>query len=150
MDDSVPTVADNHVFLRGVLAEAPRIRILPSGDELCTFRLTVPRPKGSFGRTRVDSIECATTRLAVRRAAARLSPGEVLEVTGSLRRRFWRSGAGVPTSRYEVDVTTARKAKAASMPASRAKPAAAKSVKRKPGAAKARRAAPRSGRRSAA
>ena len=139
MDDSVPTVADNHVFLRGVLAEAPRIRILPSGDELCTFRLTVPRPKGSFGRTRVDSIECATTRLAVRRAAA-----------SALRRRFWRSGAGVPTSRYEVDVTTARKAKAASMPASRAKPAAAKSVKRKPGAAKARRAAPRSGRRSAA
>jgi single-strand DNA-binding protein len=121
MDETKPAVADNHVFLRGVLAEAPRVRTMPSGDELCSFRLTVPRPKGSFGRTRVDSIECATTRLAVRKAAVRASPGEVLEVMGSLRRRFWRTSAGTPTSRYEVDVVTARKAKAGSMSKSSAK-----------------------------
>jgi single-strand DNA-binding protein len=136
MDESKPAVADNHVFLRGVLAEVPRVRTMPSGDELCSFRLTVPRPKGSFGRTRVDSIECATTRPAVRKAAVRSSPGDVLEVTGSLRRRFWRAGTGIPTSRYEVDVVTARKAKGGATPMSTAKSAPAKSAKRKPSAAR--------------
>jgi single-strand DNA-binding protein len=136
MDQSKPSAADNHVFLRGVLAEAPRVRTMPSGDELCSFRLTVPRPKGSFGRMRVDSIECATTRLAARKAAVRVAPGEVLEVTGSLRRRFWRTGSGSATSRYEVDVFTACKAKGGSMSTSPAKSAPAKSVKRKPRAAK--------------
>lgn len=114
MQDIMPIKADNEVFLRGVLADAPRVRTLPSGDELCSFRLTVRRPKGSFGRTRVDSIDCATTRAAPRKAALRCSPGEVLEVTGSLHRRFWRGEGGAPTSRYEVDVTSARKAKVAS------------------------------------
>jgi len=142
MDESKPSVADNHVFLRGVLAEVPRVRTLPSGDELCSFRLTVPRPKGSFGRTRVDSIECATTRLAVRKAAVRVAPGEILEVTGSLRRRFWRTGSGSATSRYEVDVVTARKVKGGSMPTSPAKSAPAKSVKRKPRAAESVSASP--------
>jgi len=142
MDESKPSVADNHVFLRGVLAEVPRVRKMPSGDELCSFRLTVPRPKGSFGRTRVDSIECATTRLAVRKAAVHVVPGDVLEVTGSLRRRFWRTGSGSATSRYEVDVVTARKAKGGSMPTSPAKAAPAKSVKRKPRAARSASADP--------
>jgi single-strand DNA-binding protein len=104
--------ADNHVFLRGILAAAPEIRTLPSGDELCSFRLTVQRPKGSFGRSRVDSIDCATTRPAPRKTATRSAPGELLEVTGSLRRRFWRGGNGLPTSRYEVEVVSARRAKA--------------------------------------
>ena len=142
MDESKPSVADNHVFLRGVLAEVPRVRKMPSGDELCSFRLTVPRPKGSFGRTRVDSIECATTRLAVRKAAVRVVPGDVLEVTGSLRRRFWRTGSGSATSRYEVDVVTARKAKGGSMPTSPATAVPTKSVKRKPRAARSASADP--------
>jgi hypothetical protein len=49
------------------------------------------------------------------KAALRSSPGEVLEVSGSLRRRFWRTGTGIPTSRYEVDVVSARKAKGGAM-----------------------------------
>jgi single-strand DNA-binding protein len=32
-------------------------------------------------------------------------PGQVVEVTGSLHRRFWRSPAGL-ASRYEVDVAS--------------------------------------------
>jgi single-strand DNA-binding protein len=111
MADRTANGVDNHVFLRGVLADTPRVRTLPSGDELCSFRLTVRRAKGTFGRTRVDSIDCATTRAAPRRTALRCTPGDLLEVTGSLHRRFWRSAAGAPTSRYEVDVASARKAK---------------------------------------
>jgi single-strand DNA-binding protein len=97
--------ADNQVFLRGRLAAAPLIRQLPSGDELCSFRLTIDRPPGS--RVSVDTIACSTTRARVRRTLERGEPGDQYEVTGSLRRRFWRAPTG-PASRYEVDVTTAR------------------------------------------
>jgi hypothetical protein len=58
------------------------------------------------------------------------------QFSGSGHRRFWRTGSGSATSRYEVDVVTARKAKGGSMPTSPAKAAPTKSVKRKPRAAK--------------
>lgn len=96
---------DNQVFLRGRLASEPTVRVLPSGDELCSFRLTVPRPPG--GRRPVDSLECSSTRPPVRRRVEKATPGDEVEVTGQLHRNFWR-GAGGPTSRYEVDVLSAR------------------------------------------
>ena len=104
--------ADNYVLLRGVLAAEPFLRTLPSGDELCSFRLTVPRSTETHGRARSDSIDCASTRAAVRRAVARCSPGQRLEVAGSLRRRFWRGTAGMPASRYEVEVIDIRRLRA--------------------------------------
>jgi single-strand DNA-binding protein len=101
---SVPA-ADNQVFLRGRLAAVPVVRQLPSGDELCSFRLTIARPPGA--RVSVDTIACSTTRARVRRSLERAEPGDQFEITGSLHRRFWRSPSG-PASRYEVDVVTAR------------------------------------------
>jgi len=106
MSDNAAGETENHVFLRGVLASVPIVRELPSGDELCSFRVTVARPPG--GRVRVDSIDCSTTRVAARKAALRCAVGEAIEITGSLHRRFWRSAAGAPASRYEVDVIKAR------------------------------------------
>jgi single-strand DNA-binding protein len=94
--------SDNSVFLRGRLAATPVIRLLPSGDPLCSFRLTVRRPPGD--RARVDSLDCATTVARVRHSLERAVPGDELEVRGSLHRRFWRSSTG-PASRYEVAVT---------------------------------------------
>jgi single-strand DNA-binding protein len=96
---------DNQVYLRGRLAAAPAVRVLPSGDELCSFRLTVPRATG--GRVRVDSLDCSTTRARVRKTVERAEPGDEFEVTGSLHRRFWRSPTGL-ASRYEIDVASAR------------------------------------------
>jgi single-strand DNA-binding protein len=81
------------------------VRVLPSGDEMCSFRVTVRRPPG--GRVRVDSVDCATMAPRVRRTLDRAEPGDEIEVTGSLHRRFWRSPAGL-ASRYEVEVQTAR------------------------------------------
>jgi single-strand DNA-binding protein len=102
----------NNVFLRGTVAIAPVVRTLPSGDQLCSFRITVQRPSGesAVSRVRVDSIECASTRAAVRRSAQRWAPGDVVEVTGALRRRFWRTSAGTPASRYEVEASAVRRA----------------------------------------
>jgi single-strand DNA-binding protein len=100
-----PPSADNVVFLRGRLADSAELKDLPSGDQLATFRLTVTRGPG--GRVKVDSIECASVRARVRKSLARAAPGDVLEVSGTLQRRFWRSPSG-PTSRYTVDVETVR------------------------------------------
>lgn len=98
--DGAETEPVNQVVLRGRLAAPPVVKELPSGDVLLAFRLTVPRPAGD--RVRVDSIDCVVTRLRPRKSLERAEPGDVLEVAGSLRRRFWRSPAG-PTSRYAVD-----------------------------------------------
>lgn len=103
--DTASISADNYVMLRGRLAAEPQVRTLPSGDELCTFRLTVRRPPGE--RVTVDSLECASTAARVRRTLARSAAGDELQVSGSLRRRFWRSPTGLG-SRYEVAVATAR------------------------------------------
>jgi single-strand DNA-binding protein len=109
MTEQLDNGADNRVFLRGVLAVEPRVRALPSGDELCSFRLTVPRPKATYGRMKSDSIDCSTTRSAPQRSLAKCSPGDHIEVSGCLRRRFWRGANGAPASRYEVDVITVRR-----------------------------------------
>lgn len=104
----VREAADNEVFLRGRLAADPSVRTLPSGAELWSFRLTVARPPEDS--VRVDSIDCATFDGRVRRCLQRAEVGDVLEVTGRLHRRFWRSEAGLG-SRYEVVVATARQLK---------------------------------------
>lgn len=99
------TADNNQVFLRGRLGADVAHRELPSGDPLASFRLTVARPPGS--RVRVDSVDCAATSAKVRRALERVSEGDELEVSGSLRRRFWRGAAGL-ASRYEVEVTAVK------------------------------------------
>ena len=96
---------DNQVFLRGRLAAAAEFRELPSGDVLAVFRVTVARP--SADRARVDSIECVSVRAKVHRSLTRAEPGDEVEVTGALHRRFWRTPTG-PASRYAVDAESVR------------------------------------------
>lgn len=89
----------NTVELVGRVSGAPDARVLPSGDDLVTMRLVVPRPTGGP----VDTIDLACWSASARRAALRLSDGDRVHVTGSLRRRFFRTPGG-PASRYEVEV----------------------------------------------
>jgi single-strand DNA-binding protein len=114
MSESIerPYEPANHVFLRGAVAAAAVVRTLPSGDQLCAFRITVVRPPETVtrSRARVDSIDCTSVRASVRRSALRWAPGDIVEVTGALRRRFWRGPAGAPASRYEVEAATVRRA----------------------------------------
>ena len=114
MTEQLRATEDNQVLLRGLLAVEPQTRTLPSGDELCSFRLTVPRPESSYGRARSDSIDCATTRSGARKALGRCARGERIEVSGSVRRRFWRGAGGTPASRYEVEVIRVRRLDTAS------------------------------------
>lgn len=105
----------NEILLVGRLAAVPEVRTLPSGDVLATFRLVVGRPAAERaprtprGRAvTVDTLDCVAWRGAVRRAASRWAAGDLLEVTGALRRRFWRSTSGA-ASRCEVEVAAARR-----------------------------------------
>lgn len=103
----------NEVLLVGRLAGEPDERILHSGDELLAFRLVVDRPPPKKPRPgartpTVDALECATSTAAVMRSARSWAPGDVVEVEGSIRRRFWRGPAGL-ASKCEIDVTKARR-----------------------------------------
>lgn len=106
----------NEVTLVGRLSGEPALRELPSSDMLVTFRLVVERPApGSSGepvRVRqptIDTIDCTAWRPDIRRRLSTYAAGDVLEVSGSLRRRFWRGPAGGPASRSEVEVTRCRR-----------------------------------------
>ena len=102
-DDAV-----NEVRLVGRLSAAPQERVLPSGDTVWTFRVVVPRPEDQAGgRSTVDALECAVWTGRVRRSVAAWAVGDVVEVTGAVRRRFFRAG-GAPASRVEVEVSRGR------------------------------------------
>jgi len=98
----------NEVRLVGRLTGEPLLRELPSGDAVLTFRIVVRRPPAPARRSgtrspTVDTLDCAAWRRDVQRAVGRAAPGDLLEVHGALRRRFWRGPAG-PASRSEVEV----------------------------------------------
>ena len=98
----------NVVRLRGRLAAEPETRVLPSGDEITTWRLIVPRSPKDV-RTRadgrrgvsVDTFDCSAWRSTQRRQARSWNTGDVVEVDGALQRRFYRH-AGQLVSRHDV------------------------------------------------
>jgi single-strand DNA-binding protein len=114
---AAPPAHANEVRLVGRLAVEPVHRELPSGDPLVSFRLVVERDAvavraaragGSSRSPTVDTLECSAWRRDVQRTLARTGPGDVLEVQGALRRRFWRTGSGA-ASRSEVEVVRVKR-----------------------------------------
>lgn len=102
----------NEVRLVGRVSQAPVERVMPSGDRMWTFRVVVRRPTlQRQSRQSVDALDCVVWSSRMRRAVARWHEGDVVEVEGSLRRRFLRGGAAV--SRYEVEVLTGRRVRRA-------------------------------------
>ena len=102
----------NEVHLVGRLAAEPVRRELPSGDVLMQFRVVVDRGPSlrTAGRRTptVDTLDCTAWRKDVQRSLSSYGAGDVIEVTGALRRRFWRSPGG-PASRSEVEATRLRR-----------------------------------------
>ena len=95
----------NTVTLVGRVSAAPDLRDLPSGDRLVTLRVVVDRPpeRGSTKRM-VDVIDVACWSKRTQRTATSLAPDDAVRVEGSLRRRFFATGAG-RASRYEVEAS---------------------------------------------
>ncbi|NYD42007.1 single-stranded DNA-binding protein [Nocardioides panaciterrulae] len=105
---AVGTEPCNEVRLAGRVSRAPEERVLPSGDVVWTFRLVVPRAGGRGGsRQSVDVLDCAVWAGRVRRSVATWCEGDQVEVSGALRRRFFRAG-GATASRCEVEVSGGR------------------------------------------
>ena len=110
---------DNTVQLRGRVSSAPLDRDLPSGTTITTFRLSVPRARTAMtagSAQSVDWMDCASWTAKCRRSVAGWAVGDEVEVTGALRRRFFRAGEG-STTRLEVEVLSARRVRARARPA---------------------------------
>ena len=106
VDDGV--AACNEVRLVGRVSGAPEERVLPSGTTLWTFRIVVSRPVPREGtRQSVDVLDCAVWGGRVRRSVASWADGDHVEVTGAVRRRFFRAGGGT-ASRVEIEVSGGR------------------------------------------
>lgn len=101
----------NQVTLIGRVSADPESHILPSGDEVVSFRLIVPRSAAARRRSKqpVDTIECSAWSSVMRRSVRRLRGGAEVVVTGELRRRFSRGPDGA-VSRVTVDLDSCRRA----------------------------------------
>ncbi|HEX2894946.1 MAG TPA: single-stranded DNA-binding protein [Marmoricola sp.] len=85
----------NEVILRGRVSGEPLQRELPSGSVLVGFRLVLARertPMTAASKQSSDWIECAAWGARVRKQAQSWHDGDQVEVRGSLRRRFFRTG----------------------------------------------------------
>ncbi|HUW77748.1 MAG TPA: single-stranded DNA-binding protein [Candidatus Nanopelagicaceae bacterium] len=94
----------NKIDLCGRVSSDPGERELPSGDVVLELRLVVPRSD----RLGVDTLDLAFWKADLRRKARKLKIGDVIEVSGSLRRRFWQGKAGL-SSRSQVEVSKVAK-----------------------------------------
>jgi single-strand DNA-binding protein len=100
----------NDVVLRGRVSGEPQVRDLPSGTTLVSFRLVMSRdrtPMTASSRQVSDWVECSAWGARVRKQAGSWHDGDQVEVRGSLRRRFYRSGEQSRTS-VEVEMLGGR------------------------------------------
>jgi single-strand DNA-binding protein len=84
----------NVVALRGRLARPADPRVLPSGDRLIDYQVTVDGPEGRAETVPVVWFGAPAT-------ASSLDTGDAVVVVGRVRRRFYRAG-GATQSRTEV------------------------------------------------
>jgi single-strand DNA-binding protein len=105
---SLSVIDRNDVVLRGRLSAPPELRPLPSGDTVLVFKLVVRREQTRPRGPKADAITCVSYLPALHRYAAAWTTEDVLEVEGSLQRRFWRTPSGTAVA-YEVNCRRGRK-----------------------------------------
>lgn len=99
----------NEVMLVGRMSQPAEEQVLPSGTELWKFRVIVGRPPESrTSRVTVDALDCVVWAKRPARSVASWRAGDLVEVRGSLRRRFFAPAGGGRVSRCEVEVAGAR------------------------------------------
>lgn len=96
----------NEILLVGRVTTPPQERELPSGDVVRAWRVTIDR-EGE--RARHDVVDCTAWTAKVQRTVSSWSKGDTVEVTGALRRRFWRTPAGALASASDVEVLRAKR-----------------------------------------
>lgn len=89
---------ENTVYLVGRCSVPAIEKELPSGDKVVEIRLVVARDD----REGFDTFDVALWTSVLRKRALSLKDDEWIEVSGALRRRFWRAG-GATASRWQVE-----------------------------------------------
>lgn len=97
----------NDVRLVGRVSGEPAERTLPSGTVISSFRVVTDRPPGHESGQRVDALECTAWTARLRRSTRSWRAGDLVEVEGAVRRRFFGTPAG-RASRVEIEVSAAR------------------------------------------
>ncbi|MFC3994531.1 single-stranded DNA-binding protein [Nocardiopsis sediminis] len=98
-----PTGHRNDVLLAGRITAEPAVRELPSGDHLVTWRISITRPPAERRPNQpADPITCVSFHESMQDATRGWRIGDIVQVSGSLRRRFWRTPGG-STSVIEVE-----------------------------------------------
>ncbi|GAB2978766.1 single-stranded DNA-binding protein [Nocardioides montaniterrae] len=107
-------VAVNEVRLVGRLSADPVERELPSGDVVVMSRLVVQRDEAGpvHRRQTVDVLDCSGWAARVQRTMRGWEAGDVVEVRGAVRRRFFQI-AGRTAARVEIEVSSARRVRRA-------------------------------------
>ena len=102
MENFVPESGEsvNEVLLRGRVSGEPMEKEMPSGDRVVEFRIVVPR-KTQEG---VDTLDIAAWTARTRRTGLALKGGEWVEISGAIRRRFWRAPSGL-ASRWQIEAS---------------------------------------------
>ena len=96
----------NEVVLVGRITSPATERVLPSGDMITSWRITIDRD--GDGR---DVVDCTAWSARLQRSSLTWQKGDVVEISGAIRRRFWRAGAGLGSA-TEVEVQSAKRVSA--------------------------------------
>ena len=96
--DESPDLSLNDLLLRGRVSAPAIEKELPSGDKVVEFRLITTRSD----RDGVDTLDIAAWSAKARRTALSLKAQEWVEISGSVRRRFWQGPTGL-ASRWQVE-----------------------------------------------
>ena len=94
----------NQVVIVGRCSGPGEEKVLPSGDKVVEFRIIV----GRDDREGYDTFEVALWSSVLRKRGISLKSDEWIEITGALRRRFWKVGA-VSASRWQVEARELRR-----------------------------------------
>ncbi|WP_433188346.1 single-stranded DNA-binding protein [Actinoallomurus sp. CA-150999] len=118
-DAAAGVIHVNEIVLVGRLSGAPEWKALPEGREVAVWRLIVEHQNARSPQDAIDTIRCVTYDSAVQEGIRGWRHGDLIEVRGSLRHRFWRAPNG-PRGLYEVEAAIAvRHDRAASRPGDR-------------------------------
>jgi len=93
-------LALNDVLLRGRVSSIAQEKELPSGDKVSEFRIVIARNSEEG----FDTIDISAWSSKVRRTAGSLKIDQWVEVSGSIKRRFWRGATGL-ASRWQIDAS---------------------------------------------
>ncbi len=96
----------NEIVLVGRLSGEPEWRMLSGDEQVAVWRLIVEHRGARSPQDGIDTIRCVTYDPTIQAGVHTWSHGDLIEVRGSLRHRFWKSPTG-PRGLYEVEAASA-------------------------------------------